>query len=282
MILLYYFIGLTAVYILMGWSFYLPYRVGHLYFLPISIMAICAYFAGIASREWHWPFIIILVAGIFIGLLISYGISLLIGDAPCFSVVIVGLTSMFIVKTVIENWDWVGGSIGFFHIPSIRYLILWTTLFLIMVGTCLFLLENSQVARKARVVFDDKILAASLGIQRKKIGIYFHSFSGVLAGLSGILYAFLIGGITIDFFSFSMIGTLMAILFVGGYTSMWGVVLAAPLLGGIPILLPDIFVAWKQVIYGGLLIFMICFRPEGLITRKQIVALRNHRKRKNR
>ena len=264
----------------MGWSFYLPYRVGHLYFLPVSLMAICAYFAGIASREWHWPFLIILATGILIGLFLSYIISLLIGDAPCFSVVIVGLTSLFILKTVIENWDLVGGSMGFFHIPAIRYLIFWAIFFLIMVGYAIFLLEDSQVSRKARVVFYDKRLAASLGIHSKKIGILFHSFSGSLAGLSGVLYAFFIGGLTIDFFGFSMIGTLMAILFVGGYTSMWGVVLAAPLLGGIPILLPDILVAWKQVFYGGLLIVIICIRPEGLVTRRQLITFTNHRKRK--
>lgn len=275
MLLLYYFLVFTAIYILMGWSVYLPYRVGHLHFLPISIMAICAYFAGIASREWNWPFLIIVVAGMFIGLIISYGISLLIGDAPCFAVVIVGLTSMFIVKTVIENWDWLGGSIGFFNIPSVRYMIFWTYLFLLIMGYLVFLIEGSQVVRKASVIFDDKKLAASLGVQSKKIGLFFHSFSGILAGLSGVLYASLIGGLAIDFFGFGIVGTLMAILFVGGYSSMWGVVLAAPLLGGIPILLPDILVAWKQVIYGGLLITIICFRPEGLITRKQIVTLSN-------
>jgi len=275
LILLYYFLVFTAIYILMGWSFYLPYRVGHLYFLPISIMAICAYFAGIASREWNWPFLITIALGMFIGFILSYGISLLIADAPCFSVVIVGLTSMFIVKTVIENWDWVGGSIGFFNINTPPHLIIWTYLLLIIAGYLIFSLENSQVALKASVVFDDKKLAVSLGIRSKKIGIFFHSFSGILAGLSGVLYALLIGGLTIDFFGFSMIGTLMAILFVGGHTCMWGVVLAAPLLGGIPILLPDILVAWKQVIYGGLLIAIICFRPEGLITRKQLFSLSN-------
>jgi len=264
----------------MGWSLYLPYRVGHLHFLPISIMAICAYFAGIASREWQWPFLVIIVVGMLIGFIISYGVSLLIGDAPCFTVVIVGLTSMFIVKTVIENWNLLGGSIGFFNIPTIRYLFLWTYLLLVFMGYLMYLIEDSQIARKASVIFHDRKLAASLGIRNKKIALFFHSFSGLLAGLSGILYASLIGGLTVDFFSFGIVGTLMAILFVGGYTCMWGVVLAAPLLGGIPILLPDMLIVWKQVIYGGLLIAMVCFRPQGLITRQQIIGLKNNLRRK--
>ncbi len=270
MVLIYYFSVFTAIYILMGWSLYLPYKIGHLHFLPISIMAICAYFAGFASREVHWPFPFILIAGIVIGFIISYSVAKLIGDAPSFSVVIVGLTFIFIVKTIIENCDRLGGSIGFFHIPSVNYLIVWTYLFLLIVGYVILRVDNSQVSREAAVMFEDRILAASLGIKRKELVIFFHSLSGMISGLSGVLYALLIGGLAVDFFGFGMIGVLMTILFVGGHSSMWGVVLAAPLLGGIPILLPNKLIVWKQVIYGGLLMTMILFQPDGLINRKKI------------
>lgn len=275
MTLLYYFLVLTAIYILMGWSLYLPYRIGHLHFLPISVMAICAYFTGVASREWEWSFLLVLLACIVIGFTIEYIVSLLIGDAPTFTVVIVGLTSIFIIRTVIENCDFLGGSIGFFNIPSVKYLVIWTYLLLIFMGSLVFIFDYSHISRKASVIFYDRNLASSLGIYGNKIALIVHSFSGVLAGLAGVLYASLIGGITVDFFGFGIIGTLMAILFVGGYSCMWGVVLAAPLLGGIPILLPDFLIVWKQVIYGGLLIIMICLRPQGLVTRKQITNLSN-------
>ena len=271
MVLIHYFLVFTAIYILMGWSVYLPYKVGHLHFLPVSIMAICAYFAGIASRNWHWSFFPILLTGILIGFAVSYIVAKVIGDAPPFSVVIVGLTFIFIVKTVIENWDYLGGSIGLFGIPSIKYLVLWTYLLLLIVGYLISMVENSQLARKAAVISEDRVLAASLGIRGKELVIFFHTFSGIIAGLAGILYAPLIGGLAVDFFGFLMIGTLMAILFVGGHSSMWGVVLAAPLLGGIPILLPNILITWKQVIYGGLLITIIVFQPDGLISRKQLL-----------
>jgi len=255
----------------MGWSVYLPYKVGHLHFLPVSIMAVCAYFAGVASRDWHWSFFPILLSGLLIGLAVSYIVAKIIGDAPPFSVAIVGLTFIFIVKTVIENWDYLGGSIGLFGIPSIKYLVLWTYLLLLIVGYLISMVENSQLARKAAVISEDRVLAVSLGIRGKELVIFFHTFSGIIAGLAGILYALLIGGLAVDFFGFLMIGTLMAILFVGGHSSMWGVVLAAPLLGGIPILLPNILITWKQVIYGGLLIAMIVFQPDGLISRKQLL-----------
>ncbi len=270
MVLIHYFLVFTAIYILMGWSIYLPYKIGHLHFLPISIMAVCAYFAGIAYRDWNWNFFSILFISILIGFLVSYAIAKLVGNAPSFSVVIVGLTFIFIVKTIIENCSYLGGSIGFFNIPSINYLLFWAYLILLIVGYLVFRVENSHLARKAVVMFEDRTLAVAIGIRGEKLVEFYHSFSGIIAGLAGTLYALLIGGLSVDFFGFTMVGTLMAILFVGGYSTMWGIILTAPLLGGIPIFLPNVLIIWKQVIYGVLLIIMIIFQPDGLINRKQV------------
>jgi ABC-type branched-subunit amino acid transport system permease subunit len=121
---LYYFLGFAAIYVLMGWALYLPYRVGQLNFLIVSCMAITAYFGGYAAREWSWPFIVILISGILIGAAIAFLFSLAIGDAPCFTVVIVGQASVFIVKTVVENWKILGGTIGFFHIPGVNNMLI--------------------------------------------------------------------------------------------------------------------------------------------------------------
>lgn len=275
MTLLYYFLTFSAIYILLGWSIYLPYRAGHLYFLSIPIMAISAYFAGVAAREWNFPLLFIIIAGVLIGFLISFLMSLIIGDAPGFSVVMVGLTLMFVVKTVVENWDWLGGSIGFFHIPSTQNLLIWTYIFLIIAGYFVFLIENSQIIQQASAIFYHKHFAESIGVSYKRIGIFLHSFAGMLAGLSGVLYALLVGGLTVDFFGFGMSGTLMAILFLGGRDNMWGMIVSAIFLGGIPILLPSELIAWKQVIYGSLLILIVLFYPEGVLTRRKIKNLRS-------
>lgn len=272
-LLLYYFIAFNAIYILMGWTLYLPYRVGQLHFLPIACMAIAAYFGGLAAREWNWPFFLILIVGIGIGAFVTFIPSLTVGNAPCFTVVIVGLTCIFIVKTVIENWELVGGTVGFFGIPPVKNLLPITYFFLIMVGFFLHRIEHSRVGRAASVVFLDKDLATSLGVNIKSLGMFFQITSGVIAGMAGVLYAFLIGSLFPDFFSFNIIGTIMCMLFVGGYTNMWGVVISAPILSGIPLLLPSSVASWRQVIYGVLVIIILLLRPEGLITRKMLLSL---------
>jgi len=267
---LYYFLGFSAIYILMGWALYLPYRVGQLNYLIVACMAITAYFGGFAAREWNWPFPVILIIGIMISTIIGLIFSQAIGKAPCFTVVIVGLTSVFIVKTVIENWKLLGGTVGFFHIPNVNGMLIIIYGLLILVGFLIYRIDHSRWGRAASVVFVDKDVAVSLGVDIKKIGMFFQIVSCAIAGMAGTLDAFLVRSLSPEFFTFGMIGYLMCILFVGGYTTMWGVIFSAFFLQGIPLMFPSSIASWRQVIYGALLVLIILLRPEGIITRKML------------
>jgi len=262
----------------MCWTIYLPYRVGQLHFLTIACMAIVAYFSGFAAREWDWPFALLLIVGIGIGAFTAFIPSLAIGKAPCFTVVIVGLTYIFIVKTVIENWELMGGTVGFFGIPSVEHLLPITYLLLIIVGFFIYRIDHSRLGRAASVVFVDKDVATTLGVNVKSLGMFYQIIAGAIGGMAGVLYAFLIGSLSPEFFALHMISTLMCMLFVGGYTTMWGVVVSAPILGGLPLLLPSAVASWRQVIYGVLLILIILLRPEGLITRRTLPSLKRKNK----
>lgn len=277
-LLLYYFLAFTAVNILMCWTIYLPYRVGQLHFLTVACMAITAYFGGFAAREWDWPFALVLIVGISIGAFVAFIPSLAIGKAPCFTVVIVGLAHIFIVKTVIENWDLVGGTVGFFGIPPVEYLLPISYLLLIIVGFFIYRIEHSRLGRAASVVFVDKDVATTLGVNIKSLGMFYQIIAGAIGGMAGVLYAFLIGSLFPEFFTFHVIGALMCMLFVGGYATMWGVVISAPILGSLPLLLPSTVASWRQVIYGVLLILIILLRPEGLITRRMLSSLKRKNK----
>jgi len=254
----------------MGWALYLTYRVGQLHFLIVACMAISAYFGGYAAKEWGWPFVLVLISGILISTVIGFIFSLAIGKAPCFTVVIVGLTSIFIVKTVIENWKLLGGTIGFFHVPSVNNILFIIYFLLIITGSLIYRIDHSRLGRAASVVFVDREVAITLGVDIKKLGMFFQITSCAIAGMSGILDVFLVRSLSPEFFSFSMIGYLMCILFVGGYTTMWGVIPSAFLLQGIPLIFSSNIASWRQVIYGALLVIIILLRPEGMITRKML------------
>jgi branched-chain amino acid transport system permease protein len=278
---LYYYLSITAVNILMSWALYLPYRVAHLHFITVANMAISGYAAGYLVMALHVPFSLALAIGFLLGGLIGYVVSLFIGDAPTFAVVIVGFTFIYITRTVIENTSAVGGTMGMFGLPNIggspsvhRFVIIGILYGLVvLVGFLIYRFDHCSLGRAASTVFVDKDLAFSLGIDIKKLGMLLQTFSCTVAGGSGVLYGFIYRSFHLDFFTFHLVGIAMTIIFVGGYATMWGTVLAAPLLYGLPLLFPPEIASWRIVIYGALLILVLVLKPEGFITRRSVYCV---------
>jgi branched-chain amino acid transport system permease protein len=273
---LYYFLAITAVNILLSWTLYLPYRVAQLHFITVANMAISGYTAGYLVLTFHVPFGWALVLGFVLGGAIGFLVSLFIGDAPTFAVVIVGFAFIYITRTVIQNIPAVGGTMGMFGLPdiggspSIHRFVIITVLYglIVLVGFIIHRFDHSSLGRAASAVFVDKELALSLGVDIRKLGMLLQTFSCMVAGGSGVLYGFIFKSFDLGFFSFSLVGIAMTIIFVGGYATMWGTVLAAPVLYGVPLLFPPAVASWRIVIYGTLLILVLVVKPEGLITRR--------------
>ncbi len=271
---LYYYLSITAVNILMSWALYLPYRVAHLHFLTIANMAISGYSAGYLVMSLHVPFGWALAIGFALGGLVGWVVGLLIGDAPTFAVVIVGFTFIFITRTVIQNLPAVGGTMGMFGLPDVggnpvahRWITLGILYVLVLVvGWLIHRFDHSRLGRAASAVFVDPDLAASLGVDRKALGRLVQTFSCTIAGGTGVLYGFIYKSFHLDYFTFALVGISMTVIFVGGYSTLWGSVFAAPILYGVPLFFPPEIQSWRIVIYGGLLILVLVLKPEGFIT----------------
>ena len=281
---LYYFLSITAVNILMSWALYLPYRVAHLHFITVANMAISGYTAAwlvmSAARpvrlgaRWSvspWAAII------------GCMVSLFIGDAPTFAVVIVGFTFIFITRTVIENLKAVGGTMGMFGLPNIggspgahRLTIILAILYglVLLVGFLIHRFDHSRLGRAASAVFVDKDLAASLGVDIKRAG---HAPADSQLHDCGrgrrCCTASSTRASTSIFSRFALVGIAMTIIFVGGYATMWGSLVLAPILFGIPLLFPSEIQTWRIVIYGALLILVLVLKPEGFVTRRFVYSI---------
>jgi branched-chain amino acid transport system permease protein len=273
---LYYFLAITAINLLMSWTMYLPYRVAQLHFLTVANMAISGYLAGWMVQSLGVSFWVGLLAGVVAAGLLGYVVSLFIGDAPTFTVVIVGFTFIYITRTVIENTPAVGATMGMFGLPLVaatpeahRWTLLGLLYALVLVvGFLIHRFEHSRLGRAAAAVFVDKELAASFGVDIKKLGRLLQVFSSTLAGACGVIYGFIYRSFYVDFFSFSLVGLFMTIIFVGGYATMWGTVVAAPVLYGLVLLFPPEVASWRIVIYGAILVAVLVLKPEGFLTRR--------------
>jgi branched-chain amino acid transport system permease protein len=289
---LFYYLCFTAIFLLASWALYLPYRMGQLHFLTLANMVISAYLGALLSGAAavsatvagaqtqappgsHWPFFAVLLAATALSALIGFLVSLAIGDAPCFSVAIVGFTFMYLFKTIAENTAALGKTMGMFNVPRIiesnqGNRIFLTAVIYAITALTLFLIrrfDQSSLGRSAALIFADRDLALSLGVDIKKTGILLQTASSALGGLAGTLYLYVTRSISPLFITFHNLGLFMTILFVGGYTTPWGALLAAPILWGLPLILPEALQPWKNVFYALALIFVILLKPEGIITR---------------
>jgi len=236
-------------------------------------MAVAAYSTGFAAREWDLPFILALMLGIVLGALVAFIPALLIGDAPSFSVIVVGLCSLFLVRAVIDNLEIVGTTVGFFGIPRLQHVVPVVYLIIVIIALVIYRIDHSSIGRAASVVFIDRDLASTLGINVKRLGIFLQTVAGAIGGTAGVIYGFHLGTLSPQFFGFTLLGTLLCILFVGGHTTMWGVTISAPLLWGVPLLLPTDIAAWRLFFLGGLLLTFLLVRPLGLVRRGTVRSL---------
>jgi branched-chain amino acid transport system permease protein len=286
----------TAIFILASWAIYLPYRIGQLHFLVIANMVISAYFGAVmsgavvsgsqvqeaAALGLHWPFIAVLLSGVAINALLGFLISLAIGDAPCFSVVIVGFTFMYLIKTIAENTAFLGKTFGMFSVPRIidstsgnrLFLVIFAFFAVLLTGFLIYRFDTSALGRAASSIFVDRELAVSLGINIKKTGIFLQTASSALGGLAGVLYLYVTRSISPGFITFNNLGLFMTLLFAGGYTTQWGVLIVTPVLWGLPLIVPETLQSWKNVFYALVFILILILKPEGIITRPVLQGIR--------
>lgn len=264
----------SVMFILLSWAIYMPYRCGQLYMAPIYCMAAGGYFAAYTATTWGWPVGISIALSPLVGAIFAFVPALGLRKAPGFTTAIASLALVFIIQTVIMNLDFLGGQAGFFGIPPVTGLLPISLGILVVAGVFIHRIDNSRLGRAAETLFFNRDVAAAFGVNMGSIGIFLQVFAGALSGIAGAIFAFTVGAIFPAAFGFSILINICVMVFVGGTFTMWGAVIFAPILWGIPLILPEWIAEWREVIYGGLLIVILIWQPEGVIGKATALGLK--------
>ena len=132
-------------------------------------------------------------------------------------------------------------------------------------------LASSPFGRVLRSIREDEPFAASLGKNTLRFKVTAFAVSAALAASAGGLYAHY--NTYIDPSSFTVMESILVVsmVIVGGAGSLWGPVIGAVVLVSLPealrfVGLPvSVAANVRQILYGGLLVIMIMFRPRGLV-----------------
>lgn len=134
-------------------------------------------------------------------------------------------------------------------------------------------IEKSKIGRAFVSIREDETAAEVTGIDTSYIKMLSFVMSSALASIAGTIYVHWIGFVSPESFTFWESVLLVCIVVLGGIGSIYGIILGAILLVGMPEFLRTIlggeFVLYRMLIFGLLMVFMVIFRPQGIIPEKR-------------
>lgn len=240
-----------------------------------AFFAIGAYSTAILSLRWGLHPLVSILLSQGITFLAAWGIGAVVLRLKGHYLAIATLSFTMIVQVLIIELAWLtGGLQGLSSIPSVSvagftfdsdlrfYFIAWPlTMILLLFGLNLV---DSRMGRIFRATKESEDIARLFGAEVKKYKVKLFILSSVYASLAGSLYAHFVTFISPATASIMFAIDIIMVLAFGGFTLLWGAMLGAASLTLLNEYL-TVFADYKRAIYGGALIVIMLFFPNGLL-----------------
>ena len=180
---------------------------------------------------------------------------------------IISLAFMFIVKSMIENLEVVGGPRGLSSQPDYANL---PTVFLWTVA-CVWIINNfvrSTMGKALNAVRDDEMAANAMTVNTRKTKIVAFLFAAFWAGVAGGLFAHVLRYVNPGTFGLQKLAEVLAMVYFGGLNSVYGSIVGAVSLSMLSEALRPLEI-FKWIIIPLLLILVMIYRPTGLVAFKE-------------
>jgi branched-chain amino acid transport system permease protein len=233
----------VALYVFVGNS-------GVLSFGQVSFVAVGAYAAGIMtvpveSKVGTLPdvfpllrdhsigspasFVLATVVGAVYALVVGFPLMRLSGLAAGIATFAV----LEITHNILHEWTKIGPGAGLLSlIPETTGLLQATVGAIVVIGIA-FGYQRTPLGRQLRATREDPAAAQAVGISVHRQRLWAFVLSGALSGFAGALYVHMIGSLTPDQVYLELTFLSLAMLVVGGVTSLWGAVVGALAVSGL-------------------------------------------------
>ena len=271
-----------------------------------GFMAVGAYTSAILTMQYDIPmFVTVLLSGL-IAALVAFFIGGLTNRLSGLYLTIATIGFSEIIRVLFLNWDFVGGALGLNGIPSLGstltnslaaagilntlnlnyaqlgnmvqiVILVLTIILIVLVWNSL---NKSKVGRAFHAVRADQYAAELSGINVAYYKTISFVMSGLIAGIGGAFYAHSFSSINPNDFSFDKsVDNLLYVVFGGSE------VVGGPIFGSIVLTIMPEFLRgiadYREIIYGVLLLVMMIFRPQGIITKHLVNKFKPAKGKKN-
>jgi branched-chain amino acid transport system permease protein len=231
-----------------------------------GFMAIGAYVSAILTRNFHLPIPIGILCGMLAaalaGIALSFPTMKLKDDY--FIIVTLGIGES--IKLIIQNLpQFTGGARGFPDIPAgSRPYEVWGVVIVIVV--LLYNFINSKHGRNCVAVREETMASETIGINNFNYKMLAMAISSALCGISGAFLAHYMHFLQPNMFTIMKSDELIITVILGGRGSLAGTFISTVIMYALPeILRFGAVQEWRMVFYGLLMVFVIMFRPSGLM-----------------
>jgi branched-chain amino acid transport system permease protein len=180
---------------------------------------------------------------------------------------IISLAFLFIVKSLFENLQFLGGARGIKGQPDYADLptvFCWTVL-------CVWIINNfvrSTLGKALNAVRDDEMAAEAMTVNTRRTKMVAFLFAAFWAGIAGGLFAHTVRFINPGTFDLKRLAELLAMVYFGGLNSVYGSIVGAVSINLLGEMLRPLAL-YKWIVIPLLLILVMIYRPTGLVAFKE-------------
>jgi branched-chain amino acid transport system permease protein len=242
------------------------FSVGH-----AGFMALGAYASAVMTVKWlpasFFELPLAVLFGGTVAAVIGFLLALLSFKTRGDYLAIITLAFLMIVKSAVENIDYLGGPRGM--TPPVLTNLPWAFFWVVVTIWVIRNLVYSKFGRAITAIREDEIAANAMGVRVREAKILAFSTSAFFGGVAGALYA------QVNFFidpkSFDIVRSteILVMVYLGGVASLAGSVIGAVLFTVLFQALHELG-TWRMVVMPLILVLLMIFRPRGIMGMKEL------------
>ena len=248
---------------------------GQVAFSHFTFYGIGAYAILILLFQVGLPLPLAIIAGVLLCVLLSLVVAIPATRLEGFYLALATLAfAQLFVVVLNEGGSVTGGTGGLanYRLPDVfgvRVSGPWYTvvIVLLMLSTLavLWRLDKSWFGRACRAVRDDPQAAQAMGVDVARTKIIAYAITSALAGIAGMVYAFVDNTVNPVSFGLSNVFQLLFMVIVGGSGRHAGAIIGAVLLYMLPFVLSPVIGHHHALVFGVVMVAVVLFQPKGLI-----------------
>jgi branched-chain amino acid transport system permease protein len=267
-------LAILAINVIFAYGIFVTAAAGQLNLGGAGFMAIGAHAAAVLGEQLGWTPERTVPAAVAITALVGFAVAFPVLRTRGVYMVLATFAFAQVVTGLILTQPALGGAVG---LVVTEYLDLPVLLAAALGATLLvFFLMATRLGLAMRALHDDELVATLMGVPARAVQVASFAIGAGLMGLAGGLYAHHFSYVEAQYFNPLLSIYVLLFVLIGGTQTAWGPLVGAAFFTLVPELL-RVGGSWRYVAFGAIIVAMMIFRPEGMVTRALVARLAGRR-----